>query len=253
MEKEEHEENPNAYSRVGDVEDRTEKEEWLTPDKGQPRGEHALDEREVEHVDDAAVKPLAIASLCGEKLRHLPPRRAEDDAIEDGVDDVAHSSRQDQRHADHEPPPPLAAAETDKPPADEANGDNPENRQGQLAPTRARKLHPESHPVVLDEMEAKPVAEDADLLTERKVGLDPKLHKLVNNQDCRHHGHGHLSVRCHSRKKFFSVTKEFLVSMTPEDAPANAALRRKDALSVRPCHACANATPRLCPSAWPRC
>ena len=165
--------------------------------EGNPIGPTSVDEREEEHVHHPTLKPRAIASIGWQKLGHLTYRRTKEHAIEYRVDDVAHSTSQDKRHACHKPNAAFAFANFIEVVTNEPHRNQTEDRESQFAPAMPRNLHTKGHAVILNKMQTEPTAQDLDLLAQHKVGLDPNLKHLVYDEHCGHHRYGNLSVFCH--------------------------------------------------------
>ena len=110
---------------------------------------------------------------------------AEDESVEEVVEDVARRSGYNQRHADNDAVGSLAAHQTRKHHGKVGYGYNAEHGQEH----RAHKLHAEGHAAVFCEDELKPVG-DVVAFVEREVRLDFKLDELVykDNGDAEQHG-----------------------------------------------------------------
>lgn len=142
-----------------------------------------VDDREIQHVDDFAMKPSGIATALGEQGRHRAVGAlAEDLPVEQTVDDVAQGSGDDERDAEQYPETSALLRETEQHIKQGDHRDDPEDAQKRLDEATSPH-HAKSHARVLDEQQLAPVAEKRDLLAKGQMGLDPDLYDLVDQQD----------------------------------------------------------------------
>ena len=99
--------NADGDRRIGHVEDGAEEFEVLATHKRHPVGPIELKQREIEHVDHAALHQRGIAAFGREEGGHGVVALVEDEAVEAAVDDVAQGAGEDEGEAEDERPPLL--------------------------------------------------------------------------------------------------------------------------------------------------
>ena len=136
------------------------------------------DEREIEHVDDLAVKEIGIACAERHKMGYRVERRVvEHQAVEHRVEQVARRSCQHHGHAHHIAPSVLTMDQAPQIVADSADGHQAEQAEHQFVEER----HAIGHAVVLYEKDLEPVG-NVDRLANAHVCLDPYLDGLVDDK-----------------------------------------------------------------------
>ena len=89
---------------ISEIEYRAEEDEMLPSYEWHPFRPVGFNEREIEHVHHLAIEPVRIAFADRNELgNEAVCTFTEYFSIEDTVDDVADSTRQNQRHANQEP------------------------------------------------------------------------------------------------------------------------------------------------------
>ena len=167
-----------ADSRIGQVEDGTEENEMLACHERHPRRPVELEQREVEHVHHTPVQPVSITLPRRHERGNAHPRAlAEDGAVEDAVDDIAHRPCKNQCDAHDVTHLEVRLGQPPDVPQDDTREHQPHQRLHRLG----HHLHAEGHAVVLDESNVEPVR-DADALPVIHVGLHLDLDKLVQKE-----------------------------------------------------------------------
>ncbi len=167
-----------ADRRIGQIEDGTEENEMLPSHKRHPRRPVELEQGEVEHIHHTPVQPVSVALSGRYKRGDTHPRTlAEDGAVKDTVDDIAHRPGENQRDAYKVPRLELCLGQ----PPDVPQNDAREYQSHQRLQGLGHHLHAERHTVVLDKGDVEPVG-DADMLAIIHVSLHYNLDDLVQNE-----------------------------------------------------------------------
>ena len=170
----------NAYtnSRVGQVKDRTEKDElFSTPDR-HPIRQNRLYQREIKHIDHLSVQPAGITSAFRHKGRHLTEAMIEHHAIKNGVDNIPDRTREDQRDTSDKTERVTLFHQLIEIISDKTDRHDTKYRQKQLPDY----LYPERHPRILRKVQIEPRS-DLDTLMQLHVSLNPYFKSLVKNKE----------------------------------------------------------------------
>src|SRR3712207_6660010 len=166
----------------------------LSSHKRHPCRPIGFNNRKIEHIYHFPVKPTGISPVVGHERGYLRMGTfIENDTIENTVDDISQSARQNQGNTND-----ISGFQSSfdnfvKIPADKSDGKNTKSSQKELSD----KFHTESHPVILSKINIKPIGH-SDTFVPIHVSFNPYFDYLVDNQHRKDNEQG----RSPFRKKF---------------------------------------------------
>ena len=122
-----------------------------------------------------------VPAFRREQGSHLGITVIEYHPVEHTVNDITDGSAEYQGAGEHDSRRRLLLQQMENIPPDKRNGHYPEQTQHDFSPL-STKLHPESHTIVLDEMNLKPISDDSKLIPDHHMRLYPDLHGLVQHK-----------------------------------------------------------------------
>ena len=174
-------ESAHGDAAVREVEDRGEEQKAVASHKWNPFRPDCVYHRKIKHVNNVSEHQRSIA---------------ENHTVEKTVDDVAESTGRYQCQANQHSGRNNRLTVREKsqgafiilglphkrgdPPAKHTGEDYPEKRQQELSDCPS-EFHPESHSLILDEENLKPISDDVEMFTQLHVRLDQNLDDLVND------------------------------------------------------------------------
>jgi len=120
--------------------------------KRNPRGQNCLYKREVEHINNPAVKPRGIAAAFGHKSRHMPVTIVEQRTVAHAINNIAECAGKYERQANDKTKLKIAPYELENKPPQRTDYNYSENRKYVCI----KQFYTESHTRVFGEIDFEP-------------------------------------------------------------------------------------------------
>jgi hypothetical protein len=173
--------NTYADSAISNIEDGSEENVIVSTPERNPIRKESFPQGEVQHVDHLSLKESGITSSFGKKCGYLIKAFIKDEAVKGAVDHIAYCTGEDEREGNNGQSGRILALKDSDVPSDTNDGYDPEKAENQFSPLPA-KFQAEGHSIVFGEVNDEPIGH-AEFLTERHMGLDPKLNALVYQEN----------------------------------------------------------------------